>query len=74
MTRIIWIVACSLSVGGCMGDGGVPLVATPGTPAICEALRPAMPILYHSQSNGMEDVSIKRIRSRERSVYKAACG
>ena len=71
MTRVIWTVACSLLMTSCVGDGGVPLVSTPGTPAVCEALRPDMPVKYHGKTTDAETISnIRKANAR----FQAVCG
>lgn len=73
MTRTIATIAVSLLLGGCLGGGGAapsPVTAAPRTPAVCEALRPAMPISYSGSRDTPETVkSVRQANAR----FKAAC-
>jgi hypothetical protein len=57
MIRTIATIAASLALGGCLGGGSPPTVtAAPRTPAVCEALRPALPISYSGSRDTPETV------------------
>lgn len=68
MTRTISTVACSLLLVGCVTD------ATPApnvsAPAVCEALRPDMPVQYHSKTT--DDDTQNRIR-KANARFQAIC-
>lgn len=64
-TRTIWMLALSIALGGCSG-----LTVTASDAAICEALRPSMPILYRGSLDTPD--TIARIRSAN-ARFAAAC-
>lgn len=73
MTSLIWIVACSLLVASCAQGGGVPLVSTPSTIAVCEAIRGDgdMPVKYHASTTDAETIrNIRKANAR----FQAVCG
>jgi hypothetical protein len=58
-------------LGGCLGgDAPPPVTSAPRTPAVCEALRPDMPIAYHGKADTADTVA--RIRSAN-ARFAAAC-
>jgi hypothetical protein len=66
MTRIIWIAALSLALGGCATMGRAP----PSVAAVCEALRPAMPVMYRGSTTDRETIAnILAANAR----FRAAC-
>lgn len=71
MIRTTATLAVSLALGGCLGGGSsLPLTAAPRTPAVCEALRPAMPISYSSSKDTPETVKgVRQANAR----FSAAC-
>lgn len=68
MTRWISIAAASLCLTGCVTD------STPSpnvsTAAVCEALRPDLPIAYHSQKDTPD--TVERIR-KANARFNAVC-
>jgi len=71
MIRTTATLAVSMVLGGCFGGGSPPPVtAAPRTPAVCEALRPAMPISYSSSKDTPETVKgVRQANAR----FSAAC-
>ena len=72
MTKTIATIAASLALGGCFGGGSAPAPVTSSarTPAVCEALRPAMPISYSSTRDTPETVKgVRQANAR----FTAAC-
>lgn len=67
MTSRISIALCSLLLTACATNG---VGSTASTPAVCEALRPAMPIAYHGNSDTAD--TIARIRAAN-ARFAAAC-
>ena len=68
MTRWIWTALCSLVLTGCVTDSApAPNV---GAPAVCEALRPDMPIAYHSQKDTPD--TVERVR-KANARFNAIC-
>lgn len=71
MIRMTATLAASLLLGGCLGGGSTPPVtAAPRTPAVCEALRPAMPISYSGTRDTPE--TVKGVRAAN-ARFSAAC-
>ena len=71
MIRMTATLAASLLLGGCLGGGSTPPVtAAPRTPAVCEALRPAMPISYSGTRDTPE--TVKEVRAAN-ARFVAAC-
>lgn len=69
MTRWISTALCSLVLTGCVTDSApTPVVSAP---AVCEALRPDLPIAYHSKGDTADTVD--RIR-RANARFTAVCG
>lgn len=59
----------SLALAGC-NDSPPPVTSAPRTPAVCEALRPAMPVRYSSKADTQETVrQVREVNAR----YLAAC-
>lgn len=73
MIRTIATIAASLALGGCLGGGSAappPVTSSPRTPAVCEALRPAMPISYSGSRDTPETVKgVRQANAR----FAAAC-
>lgn len=71
MTRTIATIVVSLLLGGCLGGGTPPPVtAAPRPLAVCEALRPALPISYSGSRDTPETVKgVRQANAR----FKAAC-
>lgn len=67
MTRTISTAFLSLFLTACATNGAG---STASTPAVCEALRPAMPIAYHGNSDTAD--TIARIRAAN-ARFAAAC-
>ncbi len=65
MTRIIWIVACSLGLAGCS-----TVLAPADNQSVCEALRPDMPVKFHEKADTADTINrIRRINAR----FAGAC-
>lgn len=70
MTRTISTLACSLVLAGCVTDSDVPVVSTPSSPAVCQALAPAFPLKYHGLTDSGDTIKgIQQANAR----YAAAC-
>lgn len=72
MIRTIATIAASLLLGGCFGGGSPPppVTSAPRTPAVCEALRPALPISYSGSRDTPETVKgVRQANAR----FAAAC-
>lgn len=71
MIRTTAIIAASLALAGCgFLPSSRPVTATPRNPAICEALRPAMPISYSSSKDTAETVKgVRQANAR----FASAC-
>lgn len=72
MIRTIATIAASLALGGCLGGGASPppVTASARSPAVCEALRPAMPVSYSSRNDTPETVKgVRKINAR----FAGAC-
>lgn len=71
MIRTTAIIAASLALAGCgFLPSSRPVTATPRNPAICEALRPAMPISYSGSRDTRETVrNVREANAR----FEAAC-
>lgn len=62
--------AMLLLLAGCVTDNPPPVTAAPRTPAVCEALRPSLPIRYSSKGDTAETVKqVKEANAR----FSAAC-
>ena len=69
MTRTIATIAASLVLGACSQPPS-PVTSAPRTPAVCEALRPALPISYSSSRDTPETVKgVRQANAR----FEAAC-
>lgn len=71
MIRMTVTIAASLALGACLGgEPPPPVTSAPRTPAVCEALRPAMPISYSSSKDTPETVrGVRQANAR----FQAAC-
>ena len=60
-----------VGLSGCTMGYEVPVSSTPSTQAACEAMRPDLPVLYHSQGDTPDTVA--RIR-KANARFNAVCG
>ena len=70
LTRIPWIAAFSVVLGGCTMGTEVPVSSVPSNQAVCEALENDLPVKYHGATTDAETITnIRKANAR----YQATC-